>query len=515
MLPNFIQPAKISLFKPQTNPISFNDDEPLPKLNNSNPDSLNNYFASDPFKLELKSLHKTINLKETQNELPLLLSLKSLDPFKLENGESIMPFVDLVLVIDHSGSMEGLKLKMVRNTIKALMGFLREDDRVSVVIFDDKALRLTPLVRLTETNRQLLSQTIDKIEPDGGTNIHLGLEFALEILRRRRSKNAISSILLLSDGLDEESLVMSVSALEKIPVEGHFTINTFGYGDDHDSKQMLGIANLKGGSFYYIDKLDMVEDCFIDCLGGLLSIVGINLILDLQTRGFYEKFVEEVKIQKFFGDGEISADKTKLRIKASHIIAGTRKDYVVILKLSKLLQDLQDHEKSVTLAIGTLSFEKVLKNQEKSQIKGNNETIKLKSELNVTILNNDEEVKDYEKEEDVEVNFLRVMAAEGLEKAQKDAEVGNFMHGQKEIDNVIEKIQNSKRANNLEVQNIMGNLQKARGMVQPKTYEDAGKHYIATFSNNYMQQQSHPMSSEMNCNSLQNNMLKAVRMKKK
>ena len=98
-----------------------------------------------------------------------------------------MPFVDLVLVIDHSGSMEGLKLKMVRNTIKALMGFLREDDRVSVVIFDDKALRLTPLVRLTETNRQLLSQTIDKIEPDGGTNIHLGLEFALEILKRRQA----------------------------------------------------------------------------------------------------------------------------------------------------------------------------------------------------------------------------------------------------------------------------------------------------------------------------------------
>jgi len=515
MFPNFNQPAKLPQFKPQNNPLSFSDDEPLPKLNNSNPDSLNNYFSSDPFKLELKSLHHTIKLKNPQNELPLLLSLKSLDPFKLENGESLMPHVDLILVIDHSGSMEGLKLKMVKNTIKVLLGFLREDDRVSIVIFDDKAMRLTPLVRLTVANREQLNKAIDSIEPDGGTNIHLGLEFALEILRRRKNKNAISSILLLSDGLDEESLVMSQLALEKMPVEGHFTINTFGYGDDHDSKQMLSIANLKGGSFYYIDKLDMIEDCFIDCLGGLLSIVGINLIIELQTMGFYEKFIEEIKITKYFGEGELSNDKTRLRLKASHLIAGSRKDYVIILRLSPLLQELQDHEKSITLALCSLSFDKVLKNQEKSQIKAGNNEIKLKSELNITILNNEEEVKDYEKDEEVEVNYLRVMAAEGLEKAQKDAEVRDFFHGQKEIDNVIQQIQNSKRANHVDVQNIMENLQKARVMVQPKTYENTGKHYIATFSNNYMQQQSHPMSNEMNCNSLQNNMLKAVRMKKK
>ena len=238
MHPAFYQPAKPPLFQTQTNPSNFSDDEPLPKLHLSNPDSLNNYFASDPFKLELKALHHTIKLKDPQNELPLLVSLKSLDPFKLENGDSLMPFVDLILVIDHSGSMEGLKLKMVKSTIKALMGFMREDDRISIVIFDDKPKRLTPLVRLTASNRRQVNNAVDSIEPDGGTNIHLGLEFALEILHRRRYKNAISSILLLSDGLDEDSLVMSQIALEKIKVEGHFTINTFGYGNDHDSQMM-------------------------------------------------------------------------------------------------------------------------------------------------------------------------------------------------------------------------------------------------------------------------------------
>lgn len=512
MLPNFLQPAKLQVFKPQTNPSSFSDDEPLPKLRVSNPDSLNNYFASDPFKLELKALNHTIKLKEPQNELPILVSLKSLDPFKLENGDSLMPFVDLILVIDHSGSMEGLKLKMVKNTIKALMGFLRQDDRISLVIFDDKPKRLTPLVRLTSQNLQEINKAIDSIEPDGGTNIHLGLEFALEILNRRRNKNAISSILLLSDGLDEDSLVMSQLAIEKIKVEGHFTINTFGYGNDHDSQMMLGISNFKGGSFYYIDKLDIIEDCFIDCLGGLLSIVGINLIVELHIVNNYQEFIKEITIANFFGEGELNNERNRLRIKASHLIAGTQKDFIIILKLSQLLKDLQDHEKSILLALGVLSLEKAVKIQGKSQ---NDEKLQLKTDLRVTLLNNEEEVKDYEKDEEVEVNYLRVLAAENLEKAQKDAEKGDYLNGQQNIDIMIDKIQKSKRQNNAHLKGMMNNLQEARMLLVPKAYENSGKHYIATFSNNCKQQQSHPMTFENNYNSLQTNMLKNIRSKRK
>ena len=53
-----------------------------------------------------------------------------------------MPYVDLVIVIDHSGSMEGIKLKMLKNTIKSLLEFLIKEDRISFVIFDDKAARI-------------------------------------------------------------------------------------------------------------------------------------------------------------------------------------------------------------------------------------------------------------------------------------------------------------------------------------------------------------------------------------
>jgi len=40
---------------------------------------------------------------------------------------------------------------------------------------------------------------------------------------------------------------------------------------------MKDIANLKDGNFYYVERLDMVDTCFVDALAGLISIIGKNV----------------------------------------------------------------------------------------------------------------------------------------------------------------------------------------------------------------------------------------------
>jgi len=58
-----------------------------------------------------------------------------------------------------------------------------------------------------------------------------------------------------------------------------YTIHTFGFGNDHDSKLMTSLSDLKDGKFYFVEKLDTVDECFVDCLGGLISVVGQDLTL--------------------------------------------------------------------------------------------------------------------------------------------------------------------------------------------------------------------------------------------
>lgn len=39
---------------------------------------------------------------------------------------------------------------------------------------------------------------------------------------------------------------------------------------------MKAISNMKDGNFYFIKTLEIVNECFIDALGGLFSIIGNN-----------------------------------------------------------------------------------------------------------------------------------------------------------------------------------------------------------------------------------------------
>jgi len=51
------------------------------------------------------------------------------------------------------------------------------------------------------------------------------------------------------------------------------TINTFGYGSDHDPALLKNISEKANGLYFYIEKPDEIPKAFADCLGGLLSTV--------------------------------------------------------------------------------------------------------------------------------------------------------------------------------------------------------------------------------------------------
>ena len=80
------------------------------------------------------------------------------------------------------------------------------------------------------------------------------------------------------------------------------TVYTFGFGSDHDATLLEAISTQGGGVYYYIDSNEKVwvyqnyphnnsntftqiPEAFADCLGGLVSVMGQNLSLKLETIG--------------------------------------------------------------------------------------------------------------------------------------------------------------------------------------------------------------------------------------
>ena len=78
--------------------------------------------------------------------------------------------------------------------------------------------------------------------------------------------------------------------LKKLPASIHSSdmqheipVNTFGFGNDHDANIMHAISEASGGTFSYVESVDMIQDAFALCIGGLLSVVAQELRLTMRS----------------------------------------------------------------------------------------------------------------------------------------------------------------------------------------------------------------------------------------
>ena len=91
----------------------------------------------------------------------------------------------------------------MQETIKMVIKFLDANDRLSIVSFDHNSYLNMHLTYMSETNKQSASNLITRMETGGSTNISGGLMKAFHELEASKARNAVKSILLLSDGDDD------------------------------------------------------------------------------------------------------------------------------------------------------------------------------------------------------------------------------------------------------------------------------------------------------------------------
>ncbi|XP_022986144.1 uncharacterized protein LOC111483976 [Cucurbita maxima] len=223
----------------------------------------------------------------TQNNSRIQAALPSL------NQPSRAP-VDLVTVLDVSGSMAGTKLGLLKRAMGFVIQNLGPSDRLSVISFSSTARRLFPLCRMTDSGRQQALQAVNALTSNGGTNIAEGLRKGAKVLVDRKLKNPVASIILLSDGQDTYTFNGPSSARPQIGYQSllpvsidcnnqsemqQIPVHTFGFGADHDAVTMHTISDASGGTFSFIETEITIQDAFAQCIGGLLSVV----VQDLQV----------------------------------------------------------------------------------------------------------------------------------------------------------------------------------------------------------------------------------------
>lgn len=115
--------------------------------------------------------------------------------------------VDIVVVIPVSSSMQGLKIQLLKDTLRFLVANLGERDRMGLVTFGSSGGGV-PLVGMTTKTWPGWNKVLNSIKPVGQksprADVVEGANVAMDLLMQRRAANPISSIMLISDSSTSE-----------------------------------------------------------------------------------------------------------------------------------------------------------------------------------------------------------------------------------------------------------------------------------------------------------------------
>jgi uncharacterized membrane protein len=155
------------------------------------------------------------------------------------------PEVAMALVIDKSGSMQGLPLEMAKAAAKATADTLASDDLLEVIAFDSQPTRI---VRMTPAkHRARIQSDIARIQAGGGTEIFSALDAAYQALSTTRAKR--KHVILLTDGQAPQA---GIRDLVQAMAAESITVTSVGLGGGVDENLLRTISDVGGGRFYRV-----------------------------------------------------------------------------------------------------------------------------------------------------------------------------------------------------------------------------------------------------------------------
>jgi len=187
--------------------------------------------------------------------------------------------VDIVCVLDVSGSMGGEKIENLKKAMEFVISTMGPTDRLSVVSFNDRSYRIHGLARMTEENKGTSKRLVNNLHAGGGTSIYDGMHAGWEVLSSRAYRNSSSCMFLLTDGQDHSNRDRQLAIARDMKAAGT-SLFAFGFGDDHDSELMSSISEAAESVFTYVDTPDSVIDAFGGALGSQQGMALRNIVVN-------------------------------------------------------------------------------------------------------------------------------------------------------------------------------------------------------------------------------------------
>ncbi|HEY9728060.1 MAG TPA: VWA domain-containing protein [Chroococcales cyanobacterium] len=224
----------------------------------------------------LNDPHVDANQQSTQRQLSIAISA-------ISTGQERNVPLNLCLVLDHSGSMNGRPLETVKKAAIQLVERLNPGDRISVVAFDHRAKILVSNQEID--NPENIKKQIKRLSADGGTAIDEGLKLGIEEVAKGKNE-AVSQIFLLTDGENEHGDNQRCLKLAGLATGYNLTLNALGFGANWNQDILEKLADAGGGTLSYIEQPEQAVEEFARLFTRVQSVGLTNayLLFDLMPK---------------------------------------------------------------------------------------------------------------------------------------------------------------------------------------------------------------------------------------
>uniref|UniRef100_A0A3P8UKU1 Calcium voltage-gated channel auxiliary subunit alpha2delta 2 n=1 Tax=Cynoglossus semilaevis TaxID=244447 RepID=A0A3P8UKU1_CYNSE len=189
---------------------------------------------------------------------------------------------DMVILVDVSGSVSGLTLKLIKASVMEMLDTLSDDDYVNVARFNEKAEAVVPcfkhLVQANVRNKKIFKEAVQQMQAKGTTDYKSGFHFAFNQLLNKTNvprANCNKIIMLFTDGGEDraQEVFMQYNWPNKT-----VRVFTFSVGQhNYDVTPLQWIACTNKGYYFEIRSICAIRintQEYLDVLGRPMVLAG-------------------------------------------------------------------------------------------------------------------------------------------------------------------------------------------------------------------------------------------------
>ena len=194
------------------------------------------------------------------------------------------PAANLVFLVDVSGSMDQPdKLPLLKAGMKMLTDQLRDDDKVTIVVYAGAAgLVLEPTAG---KDKAKIKAALDRLQAGGSTAGGEGLALAYAKAKEAKIEGGINRIILATDG-DFNVGTTDIGQLKDMVAdarESDVSLTTLGFGEgNYNDALMEQIADVGNGNYGYVDSAKEAKRLLVDQLSSTIQTIAKDVKIQIE-----------------------------------------------------------------------------------------------------------------------------------------------------------------------------------------------------------------------------------------